>query len=212
MTAFLAPHVHLARLGNDLVFLDVLADRYMCAPDLGEHAVVDDRRRLDGLRPTDLEAFKAAGLLDGKPSWSPPPPPLPNQGLDATDAAVKVIDQIRFAAALIDLTVCYPGRPFARLLRNVRPPLGEVRDPSGQEILRLARAFRQLVVFAPISRKCLVRSFLLMRFLDRAGHSAQWVFGVRTWPFGAHCWVQSGDVVLDDAPERLAPYQPIFCV
>ena len=46
--------------------------------------------------------------------------------------------------------------------------------------------------------------------LRRAGQNAAWVFGVRTWPFSAHCWLQIGDAVLDDDPERVSRYTPIM--
>jgi hypothetical protein len=36
------------------------------------------------------------------------------------------------------------------------------------------------------------------------------VFGVRTWPFHAHCWLQCDDVVLDDQADRVAAYAPIL--
>ena len=42
--------------------------------------------------------------------------------------------------------------------------------------------------------------------------AAVWVFGVRTWPFSAHCWLQIGDAVLDDDPERVGIYPPILAV
>jgi hypothetical protein len=69
-----------------------------------------------------------------------------------------------------------------------------------------------MVVWAPAPRQCLVRSFMLMRFLTRAGADARLVFGVRTWPFGAHCWVQAGDQVLDDYADRLVGYSPIMAI
>jgi hypothetical protein len=80
------------------------------------------------------------------------------------------------------------------------------------DAIALADAFARMAVWVPVSRKCLIRSLLLLLFLARAGAKADWVFGVRTWPFGAHCWVQSGETCLDDEPERLAGYHPILVV
>ena len=48
--------------------------------------------------------------------------------------------------------------------------------------------------------------------LRRHGHDARWVFGVRTWPFRAHCWLQRGEVVLDDDLETLVPLTPILVI
>ena len=55
-------------------------------------------------------------------------------------------------------------------------------------------------------------SCVLLRFLQRSGLDARWVFVVRTWPFAAHCWLQLEDTVLDDMVERLAAYEPILAV
>ena len=66
------------------------------------------------------------------------------------------------------------------------------------------------IPYAPVRAKCLVRSFLLLRWLVRRGHGAYWVFGVTTWPFRAHCWLQCGAVALDDDVERLAAYSVIM--
>ena len=83
---------------------------------------------------------------------------------------------------------------------------------AAAETLRLARVFQRVAVWLPMPRKCLVRSFVLLRFLQRSGLNARWVFGVRTWPFAAHCWLQLEDTVLDDLVERLAAYEPILAV
>ncbi|WP_312062938.1 lasso peptide biosynthesis B2 protein [Brevundimonas sp.] len=50
------------------------------------------------------------------------------------------------------------------------------------------------------------------RVLASRGRGATWVFGVRTWPFSAHCWLQVGDVLLDDDLDRVALYTPIMAV
>ena len=51
---------------------------------------------------------------------------------------------------------------------------------------------------------------MLVSYLRRCGLRADWVFAVRLWPFAAHCWVQCGDLCLNDDVERLAPYTPIL--
>ena len=66
--------------------------------------------------------------------------------------------------------------------------------------------------FAPFQGECLFRAFLLLAYLRLEGRHATWVFGVRTYPFQAHCWLQVGDMVLNDAVERICGYTPIFAV
>ena len=42
------------------------------------------------------------------------------------------------------------------------------------------------------------------------GIATQWLFGVRTWPFAAHCWLQIGNLVVGDRLERVRFYTPIL--
>ena len=53
---------------------------------------------------------------------------------------------------------------------------------------------------------------MLAAFLRSLGHRPTWVFGVRTWPFQAHCWLQVEDIALDDEAERLCAFAPILGV
>ena len=62
------------------------------------------------------------------------------------------------------------------------------------------------------NQRCLFHSLTLLLFLSRFGIHPRWVFGVRKAPFSAHCWLQDGDVVLNDRVERVAMFTPIMVV
>lgn len=221
MTLALPAHVHMAILGEDVVFLDVIADAYACVP--GGAAPLRpsaDRRRLDPVAAEAAEALRDAGLAFGAnagtvggaegdlPASAPPGPPthdLPPGGPDRASP----LELLRLLLAWGDYLTRYRGRSFARVLAHAetRRPAGAL-DPG--EVFRLARLFDRLAIWLPIPGKCLARSFVLLCFLHRSGQSAAWVFGVRTWPFTAHCWLQVGPVALDDHAERVAGYEPIL--
>ncbi|GAD58270.1 hypothetical protein MBEBAB_0520 [Brevundimonas abyssalis TAR-001] len=38
------------------------------------------------------------------------------------------------------------------------------------------------------------------------------VFGIKLVPFGAHCWVQAGETVLNDTVDNVSEYTPIMVV
>lgn len=59
---------------------------------------------------------------------------------------------------------------------------------------------------------CLFDSIALARFLSYYGIFPACVIGVQTGPFVAHCWVQEGAVVFNDAPEYVRRYTPILAV
>jgi hypothetical protein len=76
-----------------------------------------------------------------------------------------------------------------------------------------AARYMRLRLFALTTHdQCLKDSLTLIRFLASRRLFPRWVIGVRVHPFGAHSWVQSGAVVLNDLPERVRQYQPILIV
>ena len=59
---------------------------------------------------------------------------------------------------------------------------------------------------------CLFDSLALIHFLARFRVFPDWVFGVTADPFEAHCWVQTGGVVLNDTVERVSAFTPIMSI
>jgi hypothetical protein len=59
---------------------------------------------------------------------------------------------------------------------------------------------------------CLLDSLTLVNFLAGYGVFPEWVFGVKTDPFYAHCWVQQGDYVFNDTPDYVRGFSPILVV
>lgn len=60
--------------------------------------------------------------------------------------------------------------------------------------------------------QCLLDSLTMVRYLSREGLFPRWVIGVRTRPFSAHSWVQSGGLVLNDLHENVRAFTPILVV
>ena len=81
-----------------------------------------------------------------------------------------------------------------------------------QRLLSDIAVWRSIAPWLPLDGVCLFRSGMLAAFLRALGHRPTWVFGVRTWPFQAHCWLQADDVALDDEAERLCAFAPILGV
>lgn len=59
---------------------------------------------------------------------------------------------------------------------------------------------------------CLFDSLTLINFLAYFGIFPQWIFGVRSDPFAAHCWVQQDGMVFNDSIEHVIRYKPIMVV
>jgi hypothetical protein len=200
--------VHAVWVGADLVALDLRRGAYLCLPG----PTSDPPPRPPSGGPGVLDRLAAAGLACAEASASPyAPPPRPGADLgEPVRAGLTASDLRQAVRATWDVFSIYRRRSLAGLIEYIERP--QVPPRADLDVLSLARRFSRWVVLPPVPDKCLVRAFMLLRYLQRHGGSAQWVFGVATWPFRAHCWVQHGDVVLDDHHERLIPYTPLFAV
>ena len=81
------------------------------------------------------------------------------------------------------------------------------------EIAALSQAFFHLRPFVYSSRdKCLYDCLALLEFLAYFELFPTLIIGVATFPFGAHCWLQYGQLVLTDYVEHTRAYTPILVV
>lgn len=219
MICYPAPHARFAVRQEDLVVLDLEAGVYSCLAGAG--AAISLAGAVLDLRDDDLaDLLRSAGLLTTHPSLPPfevEAPPLPRRDLfDAEAVRPRLGDVATVGLAYGDMLARFYGRPFGQLIataRRARRP--GVRPPDAEPsrtALRQVAAFQQSLPWIPFQGECLYRSFMLQRALRRRGEDAWWVFGVQTWPFEAHCWLQIGEVVLDDAAERVAAFTPILTV
>jgi hypothetical protein len=124
---------------------------------------------------------------------------------------VRWRDARSVARALAIVSIGYCRRGFDEIIASARRD--RLAPPSSSPaLLDAVREFHRWVPYAPVSGKCLLRSFLLLSLLRSEGFDALWVFGVRLWPFTAHCWLQCGDVALDEQPDRIRSFTPIMVV
>lgn len=75
-----------------------------------------------------------------------------------------------------------------------------------------ALEFNNARPYAPVDTRCLPDSLALTLFLLRRRVHTHIVFGVTRDPFGAHCWVQAGNVVLNDTIGNVNNHEPILVV
>ena len=103
-------------------------------------------------------------------------------------------------------------RKTVRNIRQRKERASERMKQDEAELVTLVTAFRQLRPFYPRPYLCLYDSLALLEFLSRWRFFPLWTFGVKSDPFGAHCWVQWGGVILNDSVERVRRYTPIMIV
>lgn len=207
-----APSIHVASIEDDLVALDLENDAYFCLPGLGRHLIdagdgqwtASNAAIADGLIETGL--FQTAALR-------PPGPVLPS-AVRTSRCYVGPGPGSMAGVPLATIMIREAWRIHGRSLKALigRSPNLPLRHDQTSEAMADARLFDQWMPWVPGQGQCLYRAYLLRAFLASRGRGSTWVFGVRTWPFSAHCWLQVGDVLLDDDLDRVALYTPIMAV
>jgi hypothetical protein len=217
-----ADGVFLVCVDEDVVVLDVDADRYACLIDAAEWL----RPGPDGsLHVTGVEAARMlteAGIAGVQSPRSPRRRPvmpravctsgwLPSAFCTARAGVHLMASTRRFRARSLRALVDIAAAPSPPILTHPTPgpPAPGTRPTTLDKALA---AYRSALPWIPGEGECLQRAFLLNLWLAHEGIAADWVFGVRTWPFGAHCWVQIDATVVGDSLERVTNYTPIMVV
>ncbi len=120
------------------------------------------------------------------------------------------IETVRASLAFLAAKWIFKGKTLGDLIRfhdTVRRRSDPIAEPRLSELVSAARRARP---WTPFEGECLQRSFQLGCYLASHGVAVDWVFGVRTWPFSAHCWLQIDDIVVGDRLDRVARYTPIL--
>lgn len=206
-------HTFAAAPGGDLVLLDLAQGGYGCLPGCG--ALVAFTPGEDGVALADPElerALLAMGAIEEGPARRRPALAACERDLSGlTLPAPRLGDLAALAAALGQMNAEYRRASFGQVIASARlHALGASGDLASIE--ELALIFRRMLPWIPWQGVCLYRSWLLLAFLRRRGVSATWVFGVQTHPFEAHCWLQAGDLVLDDHVEHVRGFAPILAL
>ncbi|MGH8188072.1 MAG: lasso peptide biosynthesis B2 protein, partial [Steroidobacteraceae bacterium] len=82
-----------------------------------------------------------------------------------------------------------------------------------QRAIELVAVFRRLRPYRFAARdQCLFHALALVKFLAHYDTFPTWVIAVRSRPWGAHSWVQMGDLVLDANPEEISGFTPILAI
>lgn len=231
----LADHVFVCVNGEHLVLLDVREDRYWAleaAQTSGLGALVGgwpvrSPEAADIETPTPetaaaIDVLRGRGLLtDGVPPGKDATPVAalrPGRELITdSDAARGAGSAWSFLAASAIAKFALRTWAFERVIRRVRRRKAAMAPKAASLDVERARllveAFMRYRVFLFSSKnECLYDSLALLEYLARHGIYADWVFGVQTRPFAAHCWVQHGDIVFNDTVEHVSGYTPIMVV
>lgn len=213
MNLSLDPNIHAAACGDDLVLLDLASGGYSCLAGCAGLARLSAGSSAVELLDEDLaRELGRLGLVRSGEAEPRLAAQTPVRELRASAAArVRPRHLLALAGALAWMAGAYWRAPFAKMVGKVQSrALGECGEPL--RIIELALVLRQMLPWIPFQGVCLYRSVLLLAFLRAQGLSASWIFAVQTYPFKAHCWLQAGDLVLDDDVEHVLGLVPILAL
>lgn len=113
--------------------------------------------------------------------------------------------KVRTLKNVVDATARYRNE-------RVEPPVPRCAPPPQKHLLEHANIFRRARLYIPIEPRCLPDSLALIRFLARRQRYGSIIFGVTYEPFSAHCWVQTGNLILNDTLGNATSHTPIRVV
>ncbi|WP_195908605.1 lasso peptide biosynthesis B2 protein [Novosphingobium sp. Gsoil 351] len=198
-----------------LIILDVAADRYRMLPPAAETAILRHFHG-DGLQCGDERALArllANGILQVQPdgvggqlcghalpelSFFDDPWRTPG-AVAVARAALSVV------RAMADLRLRGLARTLEAFPRSNSSPAAALSCSQ-----RHAAAFAELRLIMRTLDRCLPLSIALARTARRSDGDIRLVIGVKLDPFGAHAWVQRGNVVLNDRLDAVVPFTPIL--
>jgi hypothetical protein len=231
----LAEHVRACCADGQVILLDLQHNKYV---GIGGAQLPALARAIEGWpvspeatgqpdAPADIDTLTAPLLAQGlitsamTASQSTARLEEPMRSLNAADSAQYRAIRWRQLCCFIRSTVTASAwlrwrslAAIARIVAARRARLVTHDGPTSIEATReLVAAYLRLRPFAFTAHdRCLHDSLTLVHFLTSERAPAHWVIGVRTQPFGAHSWVQSGDTVLNDQHEHVRRYRPILVV
>mgnify|MGYP003945544373 CR=1 FL=1 len=210
-----------------MIFLDIARDRYFRLTGHREKAMRRFQANED-IAPMLLEDLATAGILveapDGvyvatasiqRPSRSAieRPPAIGDRRLNMT-AIFEVMAIVWSTRRQLKLRPLKTNLDEASAYRDRKCVLRKVAESAALEdnLIHANWQFAYARRYAPIEPICLLDSLSLLRFLARRGMPTNIVFGVTSEPFAAHCWVQAGDIVLNETLSEANAHTPIRSV
>ena len=231
---FLARHAHLCVTKHHCVILDVELDQYFCVEMAAFKALatfldgcITAHHNSEQCELTDVAALVAQlserGILTSERSFGKPIQPvtvaLPRRPLPPPDRSGRLLHRLSllpaflFAAGISDHRL--RRERLADILRRVEARRMRHRRENQFEYEVTADLVAAFEAFRPLYHRpylCLFDSLALLEFLSYYGIYPAWIFGVKTEPFIAHCWLQEGDTVLNDSVAEVAGYTPVMAV
>jgi hypothetical protein len=205
----LHPSISYADFGDRVVTLDLGRDRYDL---LGGRLALTLRSAATTGWDADDEAvstlLRSGHLQTGAPIRPTTLPSAPRRSAFEAGRSTPV-SRLRLARALIGSRIALRATGLEIALKRSLVTSRHLpeRNRMAAETARGVAATRARI---GIAQCCLPDALALRSLLVARGCGSVLILGVRLDPFGAHAWLQTGDIVLTDELEAIAPFTPIL--
>jgi hypothetical protein len=222
---FLTPHTFFCENKKKAIFLDLRRDKYLAV----------DRALIDAL--TERGAKASIDVLGGEHKSEQAIASMIERGLVTTDASVgkplrphvgieprarivvaPAVSWISLARHFVWFWMCVATSRRVTRSTHIRDVVGQIANAKkantgSNDLTRLSyliAVYQRLRMLYPRKFVCLYDSLMLERFLRKYGFHPELVFGVRFVPFEAHCWLQFGELTLNEDSFTAHSYTPIM--
>ncbi len=235
---YLKKHAFIRRVRRHWIILDVHNDEYYCIPAALFSSIAplihgsgrechsdtsDSACRRDGVAEieTELVSRGVLGLFEERrenPSESNLITPTSvlriNSGRIRAANRIAMLPTFLLACTIADRRLrnhTFESTIQAARARRTR----NARDAIPFDITRaqwLVSVFESLRLWYPRAYLCMFDSLALLEFMALHKLYPLWTFGVSSDPFQAHCWIQAGNIAINDSLSRISYYTPIMSV
>jgi hypothetical protein len=213
-------HVAWCEANKRIVILDLTVQRYYCLPAAleedfrnvaaGQLVPKDQYQRLLALLPPP--SVQLADLDRVRPVSRGNRPLSDIEKLPAAEGHAFDLASAIFAQFKASMELRYVA--FSRIVHRICDRQKSIAAiPARRRDYQMAIAtFISARRILKSNDRCLMHSIAMVDFLASRGIPSTLVVGVRMSPWGAHAWVQDGDMVLNDSVDRVAAYTPILTI
>jgi hypothetical protein len=219
MPTLLREGLSFCRIGERILFLDLVGDRYFCLASPLEGAFARTCARQGSSE--DQAALTAAGILQ----QGELPAMLKECAHSAASSSMfdETLPQANLIRALMAVASIHSvqrqlrRRGLAATLALLAQRKSHIMgfgnsDPERATARRVSSSFQAGARMSSKHDLCLPSSIAAAHHLLRSGVRADLVIGVTLSPFRAHAWVETGSVVVNEHVEIVRGFTPILVV
>lgn len=230
---FLAKYMYMCLIDGQIAILDLRRDKYLALDSDASsllHPHIGFLTSQGGLLPNGreprlydaLSRLSANGILcstQSGPSMAATRRPLyrPEDEIRPQPPYREHVGThhvLRYISSVLNAKLALRTRSLFRIVLSEQRKISSrasVRATfDAARVSRLCSVYSQLRVIATGPRQCLFDSLALKLFLAKYGVFPDWIFGVRLNPFAAHCWLQHGDILVNDSLDSVRQFTPIM--